>query len=95
MCAIISGLNFLFIFLLVSETRFDRTTPTATPSETSIEKEVTQTLERVESYDVLIGTKKTFIQNLNLWSGTSRESLLSHAIRPFLLAAYPAVFGPR
>jgi MFS family permease len=97
LCAIISGLNFLCIALLVPETRYKRSVPTGNstagvddhkePAATSeaIEKVATET--RAE----LTGTKKSFFQDLSLWSGTGQESLLSHFMRPWLLCGYPAV----
>lgn len=92
MCAIVSGLNFLAIFLLVPETRFDRTMHSNASLEMSAsEKGMSQIIEDVEEDNTLIGTEKTFLQNLSLWSGTSNGSLLGHAMRPFLLCAYPAV----
>lgn len=52
-----------------------------------------ETVETVEACTAseLTGAKKSFFQNLSLWSGTSQESLFSHLMRPWLLGAYPAV----
>ena len=102
-CAIISGLNFLAIFIFVHETRFNRIPPeiASTPETTSIQESkgsekgvLAVQIEKVESYSSsaeLSGTKKTLLQNLSLWSGLSKESYLSHFLRPFLLIVYPAV----
>jgi hypothetical protein len=43
------------------------------------------------SFAELIGTEKTLLQNLSLWSGTSNKSYLSYFSRPLLLIVYPAV----
>jgi MFS family permease len=96
-CAIISGLNFLAIFIFVHETRFNRI-----PSETASIHEsgssdkgfLPEQVEKVNSTASsaeLTGTKKTLLQSLSLWSGVSKESYLSHFLRPFLLIVYPAV----
>lgn len=52
-----------------------------------------ETFETVEGCTAsdLTGMKRSFFQNLSLWSGTSRETLFSHLMRPWLLGAYPAV----
>jgi hypothetical protein len=97
LCAIISGLNFLAIFLFVHETRFNRMVDQsgAVREVSDSEKDLPQTIEQKQSPSVstseVVGGKKTFLENLNLWSGTSNESYFSHFLRPFLLVAYPAV----
>ena len=97
LCAIILGLNFLAIFLFVHETRFNRTPQESSGVNDSADWEknsLPQMTEQKEVSDVtvsLIGTKKTLMQNLSLWSGTSHESYFSHFLRPFLLIVYPAV----
>jgi MFS family permease len=96
-CAIISGMNFLAIFFFVHETRFNRI-PQEAPSvqgsgsfdKGSIPAHVEKVTSSSSSTD-LVGVKKTFLQTLSLWSGTSKESYLSHFLRPFLLVVYPAV----
>jgi hypothetical protein len=58
------------------------------------DKDLPQTIEKPTlsvSTSEVIGQKKTFLENLKLWSGTSNESYSSHFLRPFLLIAYPAV----
>ncbi|KIW87102.1 uncharacterized protein Z519_12213 [Cladophialophora bantiana CBS 173.52] len=39
----------------------------------------------------LTGTKKTYWQELSLWSGRANHSFVNHLIRPFPLLAYPSV----
>lgn len=96
-CAIISGLNFLAIFAFVHETRFNRIPPeiAALPESGGSDKGfIPENVEKINSSissAELIGTKKTFLQNLSLWSGTTNESYLGHFLRPFLLIVYPAV----
>jgi MFS family permease len=96
-CAIISGLNFLTIFIFVHETRFNRIPSDATSVHESCSSDKGFLPEHVEKVDSsgssaeLIGMKKTLVQNLSLWSGTSKESYFSHFLRPFLLIVYPAV----
>jgi hypothetical protein len=96
LCAIISGLNFLAIFLFVHETRFNRMVDQAGSVHEACDsdKDLPQTIEKPTlsvSTSEVIGQKKTFLENLKLWSGTSNESYSSHFLRPFLLIAYPAV----
>lgn len=52
-----------------------------------------QIVENVETTDteVLVGQKKTWLQEINPWSGTSNKGIVNHFIRPFALLAYPAV----
>lgn len=38
-----------------------------------------------------VGEKKTWIQEMNPWSGTTKHGIINHFIRPFPLLAYPAV----
>jgi len=96
-CAIISGLNFLAIFIFVHETRFNRmpsNSASVRESGSSDKGFISEHVEKADSSSSsaeLSGTKKTFLQNLSLWSGTSKESYLSHFLRPFLLIVYPAV----
>jgi MFS family permease len=97
LCAIIAGLNFLAIFFFVHETRFDRMINDASfvhEAGVSEKKSFSPTIEKIQSTtgsDSQGGTKKTLLQNLSLWSGTSEQSYISHFLRPFLLVAYPAV----
>lgn len=77
LCAIIAGLNFLAIFLFVHETRFDRTAKDASSVHEAADSEemsISPTIEQIQSTtgsDFPTGTKKTLLQNLSLWSGTS------------------------
>lgn len=97
LCAIISGLNFLAIFFLVHETRFNRIVAESNSVNDDGDSgniSLPQMIEQEEAPDIavtMMGTKKTWLQNFSLWSGTSRESYFSHFLRPFLLIAYPAV----
>jgi MFS family permease len=97
LCAIIAGLNFLCIALLVPETRYKRSVSigesTAGADDHKVPAATSEAVEKVatESRVELIGTKKSFFQDLSLWSGTGQESFLSHFMRPWLLCAYPAV----
>jgi hypothetical protein len=96
-CAIISGLNLLAIFIFVHETPFNRVheeTNSIHESGSSDKGFIPAHVEKVNSSSSsaeLTDTKKTLLQNLGLWSGTSKESYLSHFLRPFLLVVYPAV----
>ena len=85
---------------MVPETRYKRSKPaeTSPAGQNSLSDEAksaatSQIVEKVEDNNTteLSGTKKTFLENLSLWSGTSEESLVSHFMRPWLLGAYPAV----
>ncbi|KAJ9614977.1 hypothetical protein H2200_001051 [Cladophialophora chaetospira] len=101
---IVQGLNLVGIFLFVHESRFDRRTQSSAPLEHGVQSEETegaekyagaQTVERVPTVmnsSIGANTKRSFVKNLSLWSGTSDQSILSHSLRPWLLSVYPAVF---
>lgn len=97
LCAILSGVNFLGIFLFVHETRFNRIDDRASSAHeaSDSEKDLPQAIEQKPTLFVstteVIGEKKTFLENLKFWSGTGNESYFSHFLRPFLLITYPAV----
>ena len=98
--AIITGLNFAAIFFVVPESRFTRIPVEATnsdPIEVFVDGDkgvATAMMEQLPTDQLQArtsGEKKTFLQNLSLWSGTTKESYFSHFLRPFLLVLYPAV----
>jgi MFS family permease len=45
----------------------------------------------VDAGSELTGIKKSYLQTLSLWSGTSEQSFFSHFMRPYLMIVYPAV----
>ena len=50
------------------------------------------TTEHVDhALNALVGVKKTYRQELSVWSGTTKVGYLNHLIRPFPLLAYPAI----
>ena len=86
------------IFFFFPETRYNRSidaaaTATAPVIEATDKSMTEHRIEHVHTTDshILIGTKKTFLQELNIWSGTTKQSYFNHFIRPFPLLAYPAV----
>ena len=102
---ILTTINFLAVFFLCPETRYDRSTVAlATPStpetsasvskfsddeESSMEKTVRANERNCSTAQV---KPKTYAQQLSLWSGVPKEtSLLKLFLRPFPMIAYPAV----
>jgi hypothetical protein len=86
---IITFVNFLAVLFFVPETRYERKqwagSPTA--SNVALEKTATSQTEQVETIP-----KKTYLQELSLWSGTpSGENLPKMFVRPLPMIAYPAV----
>ena len=99
LCAIISGVNFLGIFFFFPETRYHRSidaaaeTGSVLPIQSAEKPSSDATVEHVDTNDSsqLTGAKKTYFQELSIWSGTAKKSYFNHLIRPFPLLAYPAV----
>ena len=88
------------IFFLVPESRFNRVPVEAAISDSAdsvvdasktAPSEMVEQIPNAQLQEQTIGEKKTFWQDLSLWSGVTEESYLSHFLRPFLLVLYPAV----
>lgn len=106
MAAIFTGVNFLCVFFLVPETRYQRDYKTSmasvtgelhadyfknekTDPESPIATEVPSPLTPPGSRQI---PKKTFVQNLSLWSGIPKDmNIPKMFLRPFALIMYPAV----
>lgn len=101
---ILTGINFLSVLFFVPETRYDRNvgispattiSDTVLPSEDALEKAVSLTGRETPGSPVseqVQAPKKTYVQELSLWSGTPADTnLLKMFIRPFPLIVYPAV----
>ncbi|KAF2254809.1 MFS general substrate transporter [Trematosphaeria pertusa] len=101
---ILTAVNFVAVLLFVPETRYhrDATTPgisnniSASTSEEAvdIEKAVSTgvtAIRRTSDEQIPQVPKKTFAQDLKLWSGTPPTNLFKMFIRPFPMIAYPAV----
>ncbi|PSN63239.1 MFS general substrate transporter [Corynespora cassiicola Philippines] len=97
---IFTGVNFVAVLLFVPETRYDRDTVITEQSDPTSDSE--GELEKVASAEVTpIRTtpeenapqlpKKTFVQDLSLWSGTPPTNLAKMFIRPFPMIVYPSV----
>ncbi|KAF2104890.1 MFS general substrate transporter [Rhizodiscina lignyota] len=83
---ILTAINFVAVVLFVPETRYDRSSmPLATTESdlalpSALDKEVDQL------------PKKTWLQELSLWSGTAKDTnLFEMFVRPLPMLAYPAV----
>lgn len=101
---ILTALNFIAVVLFVPETRYERTgkalatTESSTSIETPIdenvgkEKEAGETTKPVTDRSTEQLPKKTWLQELSVWSGTAKDTnLFEMFVRPFPLIAYPAV----
>jgi MFS family permease len=99
---ILTLINFLVVLFFCPETRYARSgirTISATEgvSETSSSEDVTTADKEASAIAKEVGEvdqvpKKTFRQNLSLWSGTPKDTnLLKLFIRPLPLIVYPAV----
>ena len=100
LCAIIAGVNFVAISFLVPESRFTRVPVIATNTDPAdvvpgddknAASEKVEQISNIQLQEQTVGEKRTFWQNLSLWSGVTKESYLSHFLRPFLLVVYSAV----
>ncbi|KEF51967.1 uncharacterized protein A1O9_11957 [Exophiala aquamarina CBS 119918] len=98
--AILGGINFLGIVLFVPESRYTRSidavdlnNQSSRLDEHSEKPSGEQLVQQISAIgpEILIGDKKTWIQEMNPWSGTSNKGIINHFIRPFPLLAYPAV----
>ncbi|KAI9813841.1 MAG: hypothetical protein M1827_003631 [Pycnora praestabilis] len=100
---ILTGVNFLSVFLFFPETRFDRRLDQQVDPETSIVEE-SKSLDKApvasaitrgsgsQSSGESLRTRKSYLQELNPWSGIARgHSFLHLFMRPFPLVLYPAV----
>ncbi|GAB7341200.1 hypothetical protein MBLNU457_7488t1 [Dothideomycetes sp. NU457] len=105
LAVILTAITFFCVLLFVPETRFERdeTASAAVPSSSDID----EGLSKQDGKKLQVGNmaspispssegtevpKKTFWQELSLWSGTAPNvNLLTLFIRPFPLIAYPAV----
>jgi MFS family permease len=99
---ILTFINFLVVLFFCPETRYARSgIRTISASEgvsgTSSSEDVTSTEKEVSANAKEVGDanqipRKTFVQNLSLWSGTPKETnLFKLFIRPLPLIVYPAV----
>ncbi|KAF2476527.1 MFS general substrate transporter [Lindgomyces ingoldianus] len=104
---IFTAINFVAVLLFVPETRYNRdlgksrldasTSGLASVSEEgfSVEKIKSSSVKEVarqpSSFPVPQVPKKTFLQELSLWSGTPKTNLVLMAIRPLPMIVYPAV----
>jgi hypothetical protein len=105
-CAVIfTAINFLAVVLFVPETRYDRgsefaasqgTLSSTSEDELEAEKSAAQSEKEISdatNHQALQQLpKKTFFQELSLWSGVpSDTNLLEMFVRPFPLIVYPAI----
>ncbi|ORY19884.1 major facilitator superfamily domain-containing protein [Clohesyomyces aquaticus] len=100
---IFTSINFLTVLFFVPETRYDRdfshtasSIPSASASSSNLGTDVEKTgsasaKEVVTQSSSLQVPKKTFVQELSLWSGTSDANLAVMAVRPWPMIVYPAV----
>lgn len=97
--AIFLGINFLMVFFLVPETRFRRVLdPTVAPEVVQEPKSVAEVQTQgfddgtsKDSGEVQNGSTKTYLQQLDPWSGIDNtSSYLNLFLRPFPLILYPA-----
>ena len=99
---ILTFINFVVVFLFVPETRYARggirtilaaegVSETSSSEEvTTAEKEAYANAQEIEEVNRI--PKKTFRQNLSLWSGTPKDTnLFKLFLRPLPLIVYPAV----
>ncbi|OCK81673.1 MFS general substrate transporter [Lepidopterella palustris CBS 459.81] len=108
MAVIFTAINFFAVLLSVPETRYNRDSPeslSATASDQAIsstseedvgmEKGVslsTKEISPTSPTEKIQAPKKTFAQDLSLWSGVPSETnLFKMFIRPFPMIVYPAV----
>lgn len=98
MAAIFVGVNWLMVIFFVPETRYfrDNNLEAAIPSGTETPSDQSSDLEKKRDYSPEATTnevpKKTFIQELSLWSGVDKNnSLLILFIRPWPMIVYPSV----
>ncbi|OQV06976.1 hypothetical protein CLAIMM_11472 [Cladophialophora immunda] len=106
-CSIFSGVNMLGIVFLFPETRWNRAKDPLDTGHQAAEGDdqasekmqdkpegVWHTDEAVEQGNgssALRGVKKSYLQELHPWSGTTKMSLVNHLVRPLPLVFYPAV----
>ena len=101
---ILTTINFLAVFFLCPETRYDRSAvavavPSTTPSSICVSKfsddeesSVEKTVNANERNLTAQVKPKTYAQQLSLWSGVSKDTnLLKLFLRPFPMIFYPAV----
>lgn len=100
---IFTAINFIAVLLFVPETRYDRDlsgvkTPTSLASSSNeqlaAEKTTPVDVEVVrQPSDELVAQlpRKSFVQELQLWSGTPATNLFKMSIRPLPMIVYPAV----
>jgi hypothetical protein len=87
---ILTAINFFAVLLFVPETRFQRDNMSRTdfeagvavcPSQDDIIRTDLKASQRTSGDEVQQLPKKTFVQELSLWSGTSSTSLFKMFIR--------------
>lgn len=101
---ILTAINFVAVLLFVPETRYNRNSSALAPTEsdTSIasasdegsdkEKGADATAKPISEPQIEQTPKKTWLQELSLWSGTAKDTnLFELFVRPFPMIAYPAV----
>ncbi|QIW99570.1 hypothetical protein AMS68_005088 [Peltaster fructicola] len=87
---ILVAVNWLLVVFFFPETRYDRSSIAESGASTPIDADEKTIATRERQVSEL--PKKTFAQELNPWSGTSKDaSLLELFIRPWPLIVYPAV----
>ncbi|RMZ72263.1 MFS transporter [Pyrenophora seminiperda CCB06] len=94
---ILTAINFIAILLFVPETRYKREKINAVSdaSGTSNERKVLADGKdpqySIDDENVQQLPKKTWVQELSLWSGTSESNIAKTFLRPFPMIVYPAV----
>jgi len=104
LAVICTGINFLAVLLFVPETQYNRdigkslranTSDTTLQSDDVLEKTVSLTARELPgspASEQIQVPKKTYVQEISLWSGTpSDTNLLKMFIRPFPFIVYPAI----
>lgn len=98
MAAIFVGVNWLMVIFFVPETRYLRNNDpeAAIPSGAETPSDQSSDLEKKRDYSPEAARnevpKKTFIQELSLWSGVDKNnSLLVLFVRPWPMIVYPSV----
>lgn len=99
LACVLSAINFACVVLFVPETRYSReqqsSSNPSTPSEAVLENaEKTPVIASTpaELHPIQEVKKRTWLQELSLWSGTPKDTnLFKLILRPFPLIVYPAV----
>ncbi|KAH7122080.1 major facilitator superfamily domain-containing protein [Dactylonectria estremocensis] len=94
--AIFLAIVFVFLFLFMEETNYNRIAPAVMERRSSATDSPTDEKAPIENPNPEIGevyaTEKTFVQKMSLWQPSPGQNMIQRAIRSLKLLSWPVIF---